>query len=130
MDRYERLWERLLTLLGTLGEVEEGPDRLVLTIDGARLEVVMTEKQWDDLVGIPYGSFTWAAGAALHGITSAIGQELPFLVYDTYELHPSATPELPDDTDDLTRRVEEARRANPDATFGWYAYRPDRDESP
>ena len=44
MDRYERLWERLVTMLGTLGEVEEQPGRLVLTIDDHRLDVVMTER--------------------------------------------------------------------------------------
>ena len=52
MERYERLWERLLTLLGTLGEVEESPGPLVLTIDGVRLEVVMSEQEWDDMVSV------------------------------------------------------------------------------
>ena len=130
MDRYERLWERLVTMLGTLGKVEEQPGRLVLTIDDHRLDVVMTERQWDDLVSIPYGSFAFAAGYVIRGVTSTLGQDLPFLVYENYELYPSDTPEFPDPWVETARLVKEARRANPNATVGWYAYPPNRDESP
>ena len=130
MERYERLWERLLTLLGTLGEVEEQAGRLVLTIDGHLLEVVMTEREWDSLVSIPWGSFACAAADALGAVLSAIRQELPFVVYDTYELHPSDVPDLPDEWAETTRRIEEYKRAHPDANFGWFAYPPEQGESP
>ena len=93
MERYERLWERLLTVLGALGEVEESPGRLVLTIDGDRLDVVMSEQEWDDMVSVAHGSFGSAVVSVLLEVFSADRQDLPFLVYDTYQLHPSATPE-------------------------------------
>lgn len=129
MERYERLWERLLTMLGALGEVEEQPVRLVLTIDGRRLEVVMTEGEWGDLVSIPYGSFASAAAHVIGTVTSALGQDVPYLVYRDYDLHPSDVPVLPDEFAELKRSVDEARRANPDARFGWFAYPPEQDES-
>ena len=129
MERYERLWERLLTMLGTLGEVEERPGRVAVNIDGRRIEIVMTESEWDELVSIPHGSFASAAAAALGAVLSAIGQKLPFVVYDTYQLHPSSEPELPDESEAVNRRIDEARRANPDATFGWFAYPPEQGES-
>ena len=129
MERYERLWERLVTLLSTLGEVEEQPGRLVLTIDGRSVEVVMTEREWDELVSIPHGSFASAAATALAAVLSTIGQELPFVVYGTYALHPSDVPTLPDELAETTRRIEEYKRAHPDAKFGWFAYPPDRDGS-
>ena len=58
MQRYDRLWERLLTLLGTLGEVDAStPGRPRLVIDTHQIELVMTGREWGDLAGIPYGSF-------------------------------------------------------------------------
>src|SRR6476620_2780168 len=92
MQRYERLWGRLLTLLGTLGDVDAStPGRLRLRIDRQRVEIVMTEDEWDDLVTIPYGSFTGAVQHLLRALSTAEGTAAPFLVYYQYELHPSRT---------------------------------------
>ena len=131
MQRYERLWERLLTLLGTLGEVEPREDgRLLLTIDGHRIELVMTESEWDDLVGIPYGSFTGGANHLLHMIGRAQMDGSPYLVYDTYELHASDTSEGPGlaEAEAEAERVRAYRAAHPGAKGEWRAFSPDRDE--
>jgi hypothetical protein len=112
MQRYERLWERLLTLLGTLGEVDaDTRGRLRLTIDRREVEIVMTEAEWDELVTIPYGSFAGAALHLLHAISQAGAVDAPFLVYDTYDLHPCATPEPEEPELEAERLRLEARRA-------------------
>jgi hypothetical protein len=133
MQRYERLWERLLTLLGTLGEVDATtPGRISLTVDRHGIEIVMTEAEWDDLVSIPYGSFAGAAGHLVHMVGRAQMDDAPYLVYDTYELHACATPEKPvqAEMEADQRRVEAYLRAHPDAKVEWRAYPPEpRDES-
>ncbi len=133
MQRYERLWERLLTLLGTLGEVDAStPGRLHLTVDRDEIDVVMTQGEWDDLVSIPYGSFVGAAGHVLHMIGRAQMDEVPFLVYDTYELHACATPDKPLQTEMEAdrRRVEEHLREHPNAKVEWRAYPPGHQDEP
>lgn len=132
MQRYERLWERLLTLLGTLGEVEPGEaGRLVLTIDEHRIELIITEPEWGDLVGIPYGSFNGAAAHLLNVLSGARMDEAPYVVYDTYRLLPSATPDSPERAE--MEAEERAMRAHLDAHPGARvevrAYPPDPDES-
>ena len=129
MQRYERLWERLLTLLGTLGEVEPHEDgRLLLTIDGHRIELVMTESEWDDLVCIPYGSFAGGANHLLHMIGRAQMDRSPFLVYDTYKLHASDTTDVPGEAEDEAEveRLRAYRQAHPGAKGEWRAFPPDR----
>jgi hypothetical protein len=133
MQRYERLWERLLTLLGTLGEVDAtAPGRLRLTVDRHEIEVVMTEAEWDDLVSIPYGSFDGAAGHLLHMVGRARLDDAPYLVYDTYELHACATPDKPvqAEMEADQRRVDAYLREHPGAKVEWRAYPPgQQDES-
>ncbi|GAB3039582.1 hypothetical protein GCM10011376_32850 [Nocardioides flavus (ex Wang et al. 2016)] len=133
MQRYERLWERLLTLLGTLGEVDASTSgRIRLHIDRQRVELVMTERDWEDLVSIPYGSFAGGARHLLHALSAAEAAEVPYLVYYNYELEPSATPESP------TRMAEEAEhrrvmdhlRTHPDARAEWRAYPPGHGDEP
>lgn len=127
MQRYERLWERLLTLLGTLGEVDATvPGRLHLTVDRHEIEIVMTEGEWDDLVSIPYGSFAGAAGHLVHMVGRAQTADASFLVYDTYELHACTTPEKPvrAEMEADQRRVEAYLRAHPDAKVEWRAHPP------
>ena len=46
-------------------------------------------------MSIPYASLAFAAGHVIGAVTSALGQDLPFLVYENYELYPSDTPESP-----------------------------------
>jgi hypothetical protein len=130
MQRYERLWERLVTLLGTLGEVDASTaGRLRLTVDRHEIEIVMTEAEWDDLVSIPYGSFSGAATHVLHMVGRAQVEDAPYLVYGTYELQPSATPDSPERAavEAEQRRVEEYLRAHPDAKVEWRAYPPGHD---
>ena len=127
MQRYERLWERLLTLLGTLGEVDAStPGRIRLRIDRQRVEIVMTEREWDDLVTIPYGSFSGAVRHLLDALSRAASVDAPYLVYYTYDLEPSLTPESPtralEEADQ--RRIEEYFRTHPGAKGQWRAYPP------
>ncbi|MCP3423707.1 hypothetical protein [Nocardioides pinisoli] len=127
MQRYERLWERLLTLLGTLGEVDSStPGRLRLTVDRHDVEIVMTEAEWDELVRIPHGSFAGGALHLLHALSRAQSIDAPFLVYDTYELHASATPRSPlrAEMEADRRRVEEYLRTHPGAKVQWRAFPP------
>ncbi len=131
MQRYERLWERLLTLLGTLGEVDAStPGRIRLRIDRQRVELVMTERDWEDLVRIPYGSFAGGARHLMHALSAAEAAETPYLVYDRYELHPSETTKSPmrlqEEAEHL--RVTEHLRANPGARGEWRAYPPGHEE--
>jgi len=131
MQRYERLWERLVTLLGTLGEVDEStPGRLHLTVDKHEIEIVMTEGEWDDLVCTPYGSFVGGATHLLHMIGQAQTDRAPYLVYDMYELHPGQTDEKPVQAEMEADRVraEEYLRQNPGVRGEWHAYPPARDE--
>ena len=127
MQRYERLWERLLTMLSTVGEVEQ-PERgrLVVTIHRHTLQLVITEQEWDDLVSIPYGSFLGAATELLHALGRAEMEQAPYVVYDTYELHVGATPEKPvqAELEADHRRVMEHLAAHPDAKVEWRAFPP------
>ena len=129
--RYDRLWERLLQVLDTLGTVDaSAPGRIRLAVERHDIEVVMTEQEWDELVGIPYGSFPPAARDVLHAISTAQTQGLGYVVYDTYELHACATPEKPlqAEMEADRQRVEEYRRAHPNAKLRMRAYPPSPDE--
>ena len=129
MQRYERLWGRLLTLLGTLGEVDAStPGRLRLRIDRQRVELVMTEDEWEDLVCIPWGSFSGGAHHLLSALSAAEAAGAPYLVYYQYELHPSQTEVSPMQLEEEAehRRVMEHLRANPGSRGEWHAYPPER----
>ena len=131
MQRYERLWGRLLTLLGTLGEVDATtPGRLRLRIDRQRVEIVMAEGEWDDLVGIPYGSFAGAARHLLRGLSEAEATGAPYLAYYQYELHPSQTEVSPAQLDEEAehRRVQDYLRDHPGAKGEWRAHSPEEEE--
>ncbi len=127
---YERLWERLLErLAGVGGAVELEPGRIEVRVDqsgGPRtIEIRMTRGDWDNMAGVAWGSFDDAAREVEHAIKT-LPEEQSFLVYDLYELHPSATPELPPDPE--LERFEERRRQNPDAVGRWIAYPDERRE--
>jgi hypothetical protein len=131
MQRYERLWERLLDLLGTLGEVDSStPGRLRLRIDRQRVEIVMTESEWADLVSLPHGSFAGAARHLLDALARAEAELAPYLVYHPYDLEPSATPESPSRLQEEAelRRVQEHLRRHPGARGEWRAHPPGHDE--
>ena len=129
--RYDRLWERLLQVLDTLGTVDaSAPGRVRLTVERHDIEIVMTDQEWSELVGMPYGSFPPAARDMLHAISVAQSQGLGYVVYDTYELHACATPEKPvqAEMEDDRRRVEEHLRAHPGAKVQMRAFPPSPDE--
>ncbi len=121
--RYERLWERLLKFLASWAEATVlEPGRIELTVGSStaparKVQILMTPSQWDDMVTIPFGDFD-AAAAWLKRTVLRPPHE-PFLVYDCYDLHPSPTPELPDDPDDeLLARLA---REHPEGIGNWAA---------
>jgi hypothetical protein len=123
-------WARLLEVLGTAGLVSEPLPGRVIWTDDISVEIRMTPSDWSSWYGTVMGDLEYTADLVLAKVRSAAEARIRYLVFQTYDLHPSSTPELPDPWADMNRRVEEYKRAHPDATFGWYAHRPDRDESP
>ncbi len=97
---HQREWDRLLSALNTwatAAELESGRIR-VRFVDSTgshrQVEIVMTSEDWDDWIGMLGSSPEAAAGEvkkALLRIDGAHG----FLVYELYELQPSATEQLP-----------------------------------
>jgi hypothetical protein len=130
--RYDRMWERLLLLLDTLGEVDATtPGRLRLRAEGHDIEIVMAERDWEDMAGTVHGSFVSAAAEVLLAIKRAQMNGAPFLVFDTYELHPSATARSPvqAERDADRQRIEEYLLTHPGARFQARAHSPDPDET-
>ncbi|WP_426241697.1 hypothetical protein [Nocardioides sp. LHG3406-4] len=128
--KYDRLWERLLEFLNALGTAREvAPGRLEVTLpdsDGPSraVQIVMTRDEWDELVTIPYGAFSGAARHVQHALL-ALEPGVPFLVYDTYDLHPSTTERLPVEPMDEQRVAYLAERARQHpGSVGWFAYPP------
>jgi hypothetical protein len=101
---YDRPWERLideLTLLGSV--VEVAPERTRLTFADAAgaprsVEILMSRRQWEEMVIIPFADFATAAERVKAAILGLRDGER-FLVYENYDLVPSTTPDLPLDPD-------------------------------
>lgn len=132
MQRHERVWERLLTLLGTLGDVDAStPGRVRLRVEGHHVELLMTESEWGDLVGTINGSFVPPAAQLLQALSRAQAEEARYVVFDTYELHVSHTPELAHvaEREAEHRRVQEYLASHPDAQVAWRAFRPGEERS-
>lgn len=104
-------WDAFLAGLRGIGPVEEvAPGRTVVDHDGHAVTVVMTPRDWDELVTTTYGAVAPAVAAVEQQVRTL---DTAYLVYDTYELHGSATPQLP--PEDF-----------PSGTAGqWYAHPPD-----
>jgi hypothetical protein len=125
---YERLWERLIEFLndwGSAEEVEPGRIEVTLTYPDASartVEILMTRRQWDDMVTIPFGDFD-AAAQEVHATVQRMQEHERFLVYEQYDLIPSATPNLPVDAE--TARLNELARQHPEGIGRWVAM--DRD---
>ncbi|MGH1564553.1 hypothetical protein [Mumia sp. DW29H23] len=119
---YDRLWERLLEYLNTWGTaVEATPGRIEMSYEDAdgvarRVEIVMRPDEWEDYAGTMWGDFDDAANAVRRMIVEAPA-DMPFRVYGTYELVPSATAELPVDPEDL--EMEELARQHPEGFGRW-----------
>ncbi|MGH1564575.1 hypothetical protein [Mumia sp. DW29H23] len=118
----DRLWERLLASLNHWGNAAEvAPGRIELSYedeDGLvrQVEIVMTADEWSDFAGTIWGDFGDAANDVKRMVTEApLG--LHYCVYGTYELVPSATPELPVDPEDAA--MEEMARQHPEGFGRW-----------
>lgn len=127
MQPYARLWERLLALLATMGEVNAStPGRIRLRTGRRRVEIVMNEDDWSDLAGTIHGSFDGAARHLRRALAEAEAADAPYLVYYTYELEPSQTPESPmrlqEEADVLRQR--EHLRDHLGSRGEWRAYPP------
>lgn len=93
-------WSVLVDVLGSVGEVSaREPVGLVVStrrgdVTRRRIEVVMTEDEWDSVVSIMWGE---VEEAAQHVRQLVLQQppDKPYLVYSQYMLEPSVDPVLP-----------------------------------
>ena len=93
-------WSVLVDVLGSLGDVAGSePVGLVVStrrgdVTRRRIEVVMTEDEWDDMVSIMWGE---VEGAAQHVRQLVLQQprDKRYLVYSQYMLEPCVDPVLP-----------------------------------
>lgn len=129
--RYERLWERLVESLSEVGAVSEpAPGRLVVAVDKAdddagAIEVVMTRDQWDEMASVAFGEFDSAASYVRSRLLAQPRHER-FLVYGSYDLVPSATPELPADPEE--EHLTELARQHPEGIGHWVVLDSDGNE--
>jgi len=122
--KYDRLWERLFEFLNrwsTALEVEPGRTEVIIhNPNGSSrvTEILMTSDEWDDMVSVLYADFDAAAEDVRKAVLEPT-EPLRFLVYEDYQLWPSATPELPIDPEDA--RLNETARKNPEGIGHWFA---------
>jgi hypothetical protein len=120
-------WGQLLQALRSRYAVSEPVEGRIAVTSRYRahgpveVELVMTPREWDDLVSIPYGQLEPAIAYVLAEV-AATQPGMPYLVYHQYELVPSATAELPPDPED--ERVRALVENAPPGSFAWVAYRP------
>ncbi len=97
--RYQRLWGRLIEELNRLGsavEVDSARTRVTFPDSAGALrsvEIVMSHDEWVAMVSVVHADFAPAAErvrAAIRGLRD----DERFLVYENYDLVPSATPDL------------------------------------
>ncbi len=128
----DELWERLVAARDGW-HVREDPDgvlEVALSSDPSarRIILVLTRRDWSELVSIAYGTSVESLDDAIRDVQTLVADqpaELPYLVYDSYELVPSATPVLPPDPELVAS--EELARQHPGGIpgAGWFAYPPD-----
>jgi hypothetical protein len=124
----EHLWERLLEFLNSWSSAAEvSPGRIEVTLeqpDGTPrlVEIVMTPDEWDDMAAVAWGDFDDAVQKVRKTVLG-LGSRERFLVYRDYDLHPSATPDLPADPE--IEHLDELARQHPEG-FGRWVVR-DRD---
>lgn len=96
---YERVWERLIEYLDELGSAREVPGGIEVTFAQSlgrtrSVEVVMSPRDWDQVISIMYGDGD-PASTAIKAKVLSVPEGTPYLVYDnTYDWQPSETPEL------------------------------------
>lgn len=131
MSESRSLWSVLVDVLGSLGDVAgREPVGLVVStrrgdVTRRRIEIVMTEDEWDDMVSIMWGE---VEGAAQHVRQLVLQQprDKRYLVYSQYMLEPSVDPVLP--VDPVIARLQGLAAQHPDGLpgAGWYAHDPDQ----
>ena len=100
--------ERIKVVLATAGR------------DAREVQIVMSPDDWSCLWGTAMGDFD-SAVTYVRSVLEGLSREHSFLVYDRYELHPSTTPNLPEDPEDA--RLREMLLQHPDGIKGrWVAY--------
>jgi hypothetical protein len=120
---YERLWERLLEFLNSWSSAAEvSPGRIEVTLEEpggtARVvEIVMTPDEWDDMAAVARGDFDDAVQKVKTTVLGLRSHER-FLVYEDYDLHVSAGPDLPVDPE-IERLDELAARQHPEGVGRW-----------
>jgi hypothetical protein len=141
----EDLWRLLLAQFRDVVEVPGG-FRGVDPFDD-EVTLVLTPEQWQDYVvdreigcrhdvGVDADGPGDGPGVALEHVTETLAtldDDEHFLVADGHHLVGSTRAELPPvpgtalqrESEEIRRRVAEARRANPEAELGWYAERRD-----
>ena len=119
---YDRLWERLIEFLnGWSTATEAEPGRIEVTLEQpdastTTVEILMTRREWDEMVTIPFGDFD-AAAQEVRETVLRMAEHERFLVYHQYGLVPSAMPYLP--VDPQTARLNERARQHPEGLGRW-----------
>jgi hypothetical protein len=127
--RYDRLWERLLEFLEEWSTTRVvGPGRLEVTVNRPEtpvrtVEVLLTEDQWGEMVGVAWGGFGPELRQHVRDTVLRVRPPDRFLVYEDYDLVPSATPDLPPDPEE--ERMAQLLREHPEGFGRWVAL--DRD---
>lgn len=122
MSFERRLWERLLqSLNGWCTATGAAPGLIVVTFKNpghpARVaEIVMTRREWDQMASVAWGDPDRAA-QYVKGMVLGLQPHERFLVYESYDLVPSATAELPVDPDE--ELLSKLAHQHPDG--GWHA---------
>ena len=124
-------WQQLLEVLGAHGAVSESaPGCVAWSQDEAVVEIVMTPDDWSGWSGTVMGDVGLTAGLVLADARRAVAAGTPYLVFDTYELHASATPESPllaeREADEL--RFAQILHDNPGARWELRAHSPSNDD--
>ena len=95
-------WSALVDVLGSLGDVSgREPVGLVVStrrgdVTRRRIEIVMTEDEWDSMVSIMWGEVEEAA-QHVRQLVLQQPRDKRYLVYSQYMLEPSVDPVLPVD---------------------------------
>lgn len=124
-------WSVLVDVLESLGEVS-GREPVGLVVDTRRgditrrrIEIVMTDDEWDDMVSIMWGEVEEAA-QHVRQLVLQQPSDKRYLVYSQYMLEPSVDPVLP--VGPVMAQLQELAERHPDGIpgAGWYAYHPDQ----
>ncbi|WP_183093813.1 hypothetical protein [Nocardioides stalactiti] len=116
-------WLRLVARLDewAVSAVASGLVEIHVTLPDREGEVVLhlSPRDWSGLAGTIWGSDD-RAFEQVRDALAAQPDDLGHLVHRTYALHPSATPELPEDPEQAW--IREQLRQHPEGFGTWFAY--------